>query len=47
MRNTQLESLDLSQNVLRKITAKLPQKFSHISSLNLSSNRLAKIVCAT
>ncbi|XP_022643795.1 leucine-rich repeat-containing protein 39-like [Varroa destructor] len=43
MRNTQLESLDLSQNVLRKITPKLPQKFSYINSLNLSSNRLCAL----
>jgi len=43
MRNTQVESCDLSANVIKKIPPKLPTKFSFIKHLNLSDNRLSTL----
>ncbi|KAL3255434.1 hypothetical protein MRX96_017344 [Rhipicephalus microplus] len=43
MRNTRVLACDLSSNVLRKIPPKLPLKFTHITELNLSHNRLSSL----
>jgi hypothetical protein len=43
MRNTTLVSCNLSSNVLTKIPPKLPSKFSLITELNLSHNRLSTL----
>lgn len=43
MRNTVLLSCDLSSNVFRKIPPTLPVKFTNITELNLSNNRLSSL----
>jgi len=43
MRNTTLKTCDLSGNVITKIPPKLPAKFSCITELNLSKNRMSKL----
>lgn len=43
MRHTDLSSCDLSNNVITKIPPKLAIKFSTITELNLSHNRLSKL----
>ncbi|OXA43881.1 leucine-rich repeat-containing protein 40 [Folsomia candida] len=43
MRNTVIRGCNLSHNVITKIPAKLPLKFSIITELNLSHNRLGKL----
>lgn len=43
MRNTVVLACDLSSNVLRKIPPKFPMKFTHITELNLSHNRLSTL----
>lgn len=43
MRNTQLKTCDLSENVITKIPPKFAEKFSLITYLNLSHNQMAKL----
>jgi Leucine-rich repeat (LRR) protein len=43
MRNTTLVSCNLSSNVITKIPPKFPAKFSLITELNLSHNRLSTL----
>jgi len=43
MRHTVLEQCNLSTNVLTKIPPKFAVKFSHITELNLSNNRISKL----
>ncbi|KFM80191.1 Leucine-rich repeat-containing protein 20, partial [Stegodyphus mimosarum] len=43
MRNTVLQTCDLSSNVFRKIPPQLPIKFERITELNLSHNRLTSL----
>jgi len=43
MRNTSLVSVNLSSNVISKIPPKFPAKFSLITELNLSHNRLSTL----
>jgi len=43
MRNTSLKTCDLSFNVITKIPPKLGSKFSCITELNLSNNRMSKL----
>ncbi|KFM79579.1 Leucine-rich repeat-containing protein 20, partial [Stegodyphus mimosarum] len=44
MRNTVLQTCDLSSNVFRKIPPQLPIKFERITELNLSHNRLTSLL---
>ncbi|XP_034489956.1 leucine-rich repeat-containing protein 20 isoform X2 [Drosophila innubila] len=43
MRNTELQTCDLSGNVLKKVTPKFALKFSAITDLNLSHNQLSRL----
>ncbi|XP_016984149.1 leucine-rich repeat-containing protein 20 isoform X2 [Drosophila rhopaloa] len=43
MRNTELQTCDLSGNVLKSVSPKFSQKFSHITDLNLSHNKLSRL----
>ncbi|XP_013392284.1 leucine-rich repeat protein soc-2 homolog [Lingula anatina] len=43
MKHIQLESCDLSANVLKRIPSKLGIKFNHLTELNLCSNRLVDL----
>ncbi|XP_017964271.1 leucine-rich repeat-containing protein 20 isoform X3 [Drosophila navojoa] len=43
MRNTELQTCNLSGNVLKKVTPKFALKFSAITDLNLSYNQLSKL----
>jgi Leucine-rich repeat (LRR) protein len=43
MRNTTLKACNLSSNVITKIPAKFPSKFSLITELNLSNNRMSTL----
>merc|ERR1719367_1167558 len=43
MRNTTLVSCNLSSNVITKIPPKFPSKFSLITELNLSHNRISNL----
>ncbi|XP_023160293.1 leucine-rich repeat-containing protein 20 isoform X2 [Drosophila hydei] len=43
MRNTELQTCNLSGNVLKKMTPKFALKFSTITDLNLSYNQLTKL----
>ncbi|XP_032594129.1 leucine-rich repeat-containing protein 20 isoform X2 [Drosophila grimshawi] len=43
MRNTELQTCNLSGNVLKKVTPKFALKFSAITDLNLSHNQLTKL----
>ncbi|KAH8408874.1 hypothetical protein KR009_002979 [Drosophila setifemur] len=43
MRNTELQSCNLSGNVLKSVTPKFSQKFSALTDLNLSHNKLTRL----
>jgi len=43
MRNTTLKACNLSSNVITKIPPKFPSKFSLITELNLSNNRMSSL----
>ncbi|KAM8718609.1 hypothetical protein ACLKA7_001337 [Drosophila subpalustris] len=43
MRNTQLQTCNLSGNVLKKVTSKFALKFNAITDLNLSHNQLSRL----
>ncbi|KAG8185894.1 hypothetical protein JTE90_028894 [Oedothorax gibbosus] len=43
MRDTQLVSCDLSRNAFAKLPPQLPAKFTHVTALNLSQNRLSSL----
>ncbi|KAL7744387.1 hypothetical protein ACLKA6_001776 [Drosophila palustris] len=43
MRNTQLQTCNLSGNVLKKVTPKFALKFNAITDLNLSHNQLSRL----
>ncbi|KAH8416469.1 hypothetical protein KR222_005298 [Zaprionus bogoriensis] len=43
MRNTELQTCNLSGNVLKRVTPKFALKFSAITDLNLSHNQLSKL----
>ncbi|XP_017850875.1 leucine-rich repeat-containing protein 20 isoform X2 [Drosophila busckii] len=43
MRNTELQTCNLSGNVLKKVTPKFALKFSVITDLNLSHNQLSRL----
>jgi len=43
MRNTTLRSCDLSANAIAKISPKFPMKFTDLTSLDLSNNKLAQL----
>ncbi|XP_017087393.2 leucine-rich repeat-containing protein 20 isoform X3 [Drosophila bipectinata] len=43
MRNTQLKTCDLSGNVLKSVMPKFSMKFSAITDLNLSENKLTRL----
>ncbi|KAH8244675.1 hypothetical protein KR032_003689, partial [Drosophila birchii] len=43
MRNTELQTCNLSGNVLKSVSPKFSQKFSLITDLNLSHNKLTRL----
>ncbi|XP_017055816.1 leucine-rich repeat-containing protein 20 isoform X2 [Drosophila ficusphila] len=43
MRNTELQTCNLSGNVLKSVSPKFSQKFSLITDLNLSHNKLSRL----
>ncbi|KAK3781516.1 hypothetical protein RRG08_054855 [Elysia crispata] len=43
MRSTELQTCDLSQNLMKRIPSKLPSKFSSLKELNLATNHLSSL----